>query len=76
MSNLPELDPVELHRIISIPEAERLSNLSRDVIEKRFRHLIIRLSPRRVGMRLGDALALQYTPCNEAPKKRYRRGAE
>jgi hypothetical protein len=68
---LPEIDPVQLHKIISIPEVEELTNLSRDALEKHYRHLFIRLSPKRVGMRLGHALSISSE--QPEPRKRYRR---
>lgn len=49
---------VELQRIVPLHEACRLSNLSRDTIRRQFADKIIKLSPRRYGMRLGDALLL------------------
>jgi hypothetical protein len=47
-----------LRRIISMEEAAQLSGLSVDTLKRRYRHLILTLSPRRIGMRLGDVLAL------------------
>jgi hypothetical protein len=49
---------LELERVISIAEAERLTSLSRDGLQRHHRDKIVRLSPRRVGMRLRDALAI------------------
>jgi hypothetical protein len=50
--------PVELLRIVEPPEVERISTLSWDTIKRNHRDKIIRLSERRVGMRVGDALML------------------
>ncbi len=58
---LPPLPPLELQRVAPMPEAEHLSGLSRDLIERYHRDKIVRLSPNRVGMRVGDALNLRHT---------------
>jgi hypothetical protein len=55
-------DWVELQRIVSFKEAIRLSGLSRDTLKRKYRDKIIKLSPRRLGMRLGDVLSLNYQP--------------
>jgi hypothetical protein len=52
-------DWIELQRIIPLREVERLSSLSIDTLTRRHRDKILTLSPRRVGMRLGDALNLK-----------------
>jgi hypothetical protein len=49
----PEL---ERERIITLQQVAELKQLSTDTIRRRYSHLIRRLSPRRVGMKLGDAL--------------------
>jgi hypothetical protein len=57
----PALDPpdwVELQRVVDLKEASRLSGLSVDSIKRHHASKIIELSPRRRGMRLGDALSL------------------
>jgi hypothetical protein len=51
-------DWVETHRIVPLKEASRLSNLSVDSLKRQFADKIIRMSPRRLGMRIGDALML------------------
>jgi hypothetical protein len=48
----------ELDRILTIDEVVALSGLSRDTIRRHHSHLIRRLSPRRLGIRLGDALSM------------------
>jgi hypothetical protein len=48
----------EFERILSIDEVVALSGLSRDTIRRHHSHLIRRLSPRRLGIRLGDALSI------------------
>jgi hypothetical protein len=52
------LTALDLERIISIPEASKLTSLSDDTIERRFGHFIVQLSPRRRGMKLRNALAI------------------
>jgi hypothetical protein len=47
---------IELQRIVSLKEAAKLQGSSTDTIRRRQPDKIIRISPRRVGMRLRDAL--------------------
>ena len=56
--NIDHLSLVERLRIISLPEAARLSGISEDGLRRHFADKLIRISPRRVGMRLCDALLL------------------
>jgi hypothetical protein len=56
--NRIQLSPLELSRIIELPEASRLSSLSIDTIKRRYKDKLIKLSPRRLGIRLRDALLL------------------
>ena len=49
----------ELDRIISLQEAKRISSLSPDSWKRNHRDKIVELSPRRYGVRLGDALMLR-----------------
>jgi hypothetical protein len=55
----PEL---ELERIITILQASNVSTLSEDTIRRRHADKIIKLSPRRDGMKLRDALSLRRPP--------------
>ena len=55
---LPQLSPLELNSIVVLDEAARVSSLSKDTLEEEYGHLIIQLSPKRRGMRLGHALML------------------
>ena len=55
---LPQLSPLELNRIVTLDEAARVSSLSKDAIKENYADKIIRLSPKRSGMRLGHALML------------------
>jgi len=55
--NLPT--KYELDRIISLQEAKRISSLSPDSWKRNHRDKIVELSPRRFGVRLGDALMLK-----------------
>jgi hypothetical protein len=48
----------ERDRIITLDQASALTSLSRDTIKRNYRDKFIQLSPRRIGMRLGDVLAL------------------
>jgi hypothetical protein len=49
---------LELERMLSMPEICALTGLSRDSIQRHYRHLLRQLSPRRVGMKLRDALTI------------------
>lgn len=53
---------VELQRIIDLKEAARLSGVSVDTLKRNHSHNILRLSPRRLGMRISDALRLSGSP--------------
>jgi len=46
----------ELQRIVSLKEAAFLRGVSEDTLRRREPDKIIRVSPRRLGMRLADAL--------------------
>jgi hypothetical protein len=55
----PKLSPeLELQRIITLSEAEKISSLSPDTWMRNHRDKLIKLSPRRIGVRLGDALMI------------------
>jgi hypothetical protein len=58
-SYLEDLPLVEKLRIVSLSEAVRLSGLSEDGLRRHCRDKFIKLSPRRVGMRLVDVLRLR-----------------
>jgi hypothetical protein len=49
---------LELERVLPLPEVEKITSLSHDSLKRRHRNKIVRLSPRRVGMKLRDALAI------------------
>jgi hypothetical protein len=48
----------ELERVLAMSEVCALTGLSRDSIQRHYRHLLLQLSPRRVGMKLRDALSI------------------
>jgi hypothetical protein len=48
----------ELERILPLDEAAVLVGLSQDSLRRHYKHLILHLSPRRVGIRLRDALSI------------------
>jgi hypothetical protein len=49
---------LEGERIISLHEAAEIAGVSTDTLRRRYGHLVIRLSPRRVGIRLRDVLSI------------------
>jgi hypothetical protein len=54
-----ELPPeIMLNRVVPLAQASEIVNLSVDTIRRRYPEKIIKLSPRRLGMRLRDALAI------------------
>jgi hypothetical protein len=54
----PQLSPLELLRVASLPEVKRLTGLSADTIKKHHGAKLVRVSPRRIGMRVKDVLAI------------------
>jgi hypothetical protein len=53
-----EFTAIELHRIVSLREAARLRGESEDNLKRHNRDKIVRLSTRRLGMKIGHALNL------------------
>lgn len=51
-------EELELRKVLPLEQATEITNLSRDTLKRNFPDKIIRLSPRRLGMRLSDALAI------------------
>jgi hypothetical protein len=49
---------LELERVIPLPEVADITNLSRDSLDRHHRSKYVRLSPRRLGMTLKNALAI------------------
>lgn len=59
MSNQTSLSAeLKTERFITIAEAAALTGLSEDSLRRHHSHLIRRLSPRRLGMKLGDVLSI------------------
>jgi hypothetical protein len=54
-----DLSKVERLRIVTMAEAARLAGLSEDSLRRHHRQKILKLSPRRDGMRVEDALMLR-----------------
>jgi hypothetical protein len=59
ITSTASLDKLELEnlRIVSLKEAARLGGISEDTLRRHFKHLFVRVSRRRIGMRLKDVLA-------------------
>jgi hypothetical protein len=49
---------VEMRRIVPLAEGARLRGVSIDTLKRTKRDKFVRLSPRRLGIRIADALAL------------------
>jgi hypothetical protein len=56
--NIPLSAELERQRILTLKEAAHLKGVSVDTLKRRYSHKILRLSPRRKGMRVRDALAV------------------
>jgi hypothetical protein len=56
--DLPKLTALELARIVPLAEGSRLSSLSEDTLRREHSDKLVRLSARRLGIRVGDALML------------------
>ena len=54
-SNTEKLE-IEMERIAPLKEAARLKGISVDTLRRHYRHLFVKISPRRLGMRIRDAL--------------------
>jgi hypothetical protein len=49
---------LELERVLELPEVKEITTLSIDSIKRHHRDKVVNLSPRRLGMKLKDALAI------------------
>jgi len=54
---IPLSRELELERMVSVDQAANLKGMSRDTFKREYAHLIRKLSPRRNGVKLRDALA-------------------
>jgi hypothetical protein len=54
----------ELEHVVPLSQVRKITSLGRDTTIRVYPHLIVRLSPRRLGMKLKHALAIA---CGEAP---------
>jgi hypothetical protein len=59
---LADLTPLERLRTISVSEAAALNGVHPDTFRRHFSHLIRRITKRRQGVRLADALTLPAAP--------------
>jgi hypothetical protein len=62
LSSVNPLSPVDLLRIVPMPEIKAVSGLSPDTWYRRYPAAIIRMSPRACGVRLQHALFLVPPP--------------
>jgi hypothetical protein len=58
MSTAAKPDWLALKKKIAVKEAAKLNDISEDTFRRRYPHLIIKVSPRRDAVELGDALAI------------------
>jgi predicted transcriptional regulator of viral defense system len=52
---------IALEKILTLDEVAELAGISKDSIRRHYSHLIRRLSPRRVGIKVRDALTIGTT---------------
>jgi hypothetical protein len=52
----------EMLRVIPVAQAAEVAGISADTLRRNHPEIIIKLSPRRVGVRLRDALAIGSRP--------------
>ena len=72
---VPDADPLELLKIITLEQVTELTTLSADSLKRHHADKVRRLGPRRLGMRLGDALAIGEQCQGRYPQRhRDRRG--
>jgi len=45
-------------RVITVAEASRMNSISTDTFMRRFRHLVVRVTDKRVGVKMKDALSI------------------
>jgi hypothetical protein len=58
---LPKLSALELLRVAPMDEASRLAGASEDTLRRHHSDKIVKVSPRRDGMRVVDALMLNQS---------------
>jgi hypothetical protein len=63
---MPALAQFDLDRMLSLDEAAAFLRLSRDTLRRHYPQFLCRLSPRRVGMRLRNALLIGGGGNNDA----------
>ena len=56
------LPSAEMLRVIPVAQAAEVAGISADTLRRNHPEIIIKLSPRRVGVRLRDALAIGSRP--------------
>ncbi len=52
------ISPIDLNRILALTEAAHLRGVSEDTLKRTDPDKVLQLSPRRLGMRVKDALML------------------
>jgi hypothetical protein len=63
-----ELTPLELRRKIAVKEAARLNGISEATFRRHFGHLVKKITTRRDGVELSDAINLPPPPAHK-PKR-------
>ena len=63
-SEYTQLTAIELERIAPLSEAARLAGVSKDTLQRHHADKILKLSPRRLGMRVRDALDVSASASN------------
>ena len=60
--SLTDLTPLDRLKRIPVSEAAAFNNLSEDTFKRHYAHLIEKISPRRLAVKLGDAIDLPPPP--------------
>jgi hypothetical protein len=55
-------DPNHPDRMLTKPEVEFLTSMGFETFRRHYPHLIVELSPRRIGVRAGDVYAIARGP--------------
>src|SRR4051794_12357048 len=71
---VPDADPLELLKIVTLERVTELTTLSADSLKRHHAGKVRRLGPRRLGMRLGDALAIGESMPRALPAAKPRKG--
>ena len=64
------IDPNHPNRVLTKPEVEFLTSIGWETFRRQYPHLVIELSPRRVGVRAGNVYAIAQGGARAPPVAR------